>query len=741
MGAVLSRRTALRGAITLAFSLAGPGAWAQPAQAPARRRLPGDLDRNRSLDAWLRIGADGRVTLLTGKVELGQGVLTAFAQICADELDVDMARIDIISGDTAQSPNEGPTAGSFSMPDGGTAVKHACAEIRQVLLQMAADAWGVPPARLAVADGAIRDPSTGKRTTYAALAGGRRLMREATGDVAPKPVADQRWIGRSVARLDLPAKLTGRAIFVQDLRPEGLLHGRIVRPPERGARLLDADLAVAERMPGVVKVVRDGSFLGVIAEGEWTAIKAAEALRAACRRSDGTPVPADPYAWLLAQPSQDAAIRSQPRTGPATVARTLKAEYRRPFQMHGSIGPSCAVAQLADGELTVFTHSQTVFDTGPAIARLLGMAPDKVRMRHAQGSGCYGHNGADDVAADAALLARALPGRPVRVQWMRADEHGFEPYGPAMVTRVEADLDGEGNVLDWRYELWSTSHGVRPGGEPGNLLAGGELATPFAMPTPRDAPGPNYAAGRNAIPGYAFPGQQVSVHFITALPVRTSSHRSLGAFANVFSIESFMDELAHAVGADPLNYRLDQLDDQRGWAVLMRAAERFGWRAWKRTPGRGRGIGFARYKGLATWCAVCMEVEVDPSSGRALARRATLAADAGEVVSPDGLKNQLEGGLIQGLSWASKEQVRFEGDRVVSRDWASYPILTFGEVPEVEVELIDRPGEPFLGAGEAAQGPAAAAFANAVFDACSARVRDLPITPRKIADAGGIARK
>jgi CO/xanthine dehydrogenase Mo-binding subunit len=734
MAAALSRRAALRGAITLAFSLAGPAALAQPAALqPGRKRLPGDLERNRSLDAWLRIGADGRVTLLTGKVELGQGVLTAFAQICADELDVDMARIDIVSGDTARSPNEGPTAGSFSMPDGGTAVKYACAEIRQVLLDMARAEWRVMGEGLTVRDGTIHEPTSGRTTTYWTLAGGKMLMREATGEVAPKPVAQQRWIGRSVPRLDLPAKITGKAIFVQDLRPEGLLHGRVVRPPGRGARLLEADLAAAERMPGVVKVVRDGSFLGVVAEGEWQAIRAAEALRAACRWSEGTPVPADPWVWLLAQPAQDAAIRQQARTDAKAPARTLKAEYRRPFQMHGSIGPSCAIAELKDGELTVFTHSQTVFDTGPAIAKMLGMEPGKVRLRHAQGSGCYGHNGADDVAADAALLARAVPGRPVRVQWMRADEHGFEPLGPAMLTRVEAGLDADGNVLDWRYELWSTSHGVRPGGDPGNLLAGGELAAPFPMPTPRDAPGPNYAAGRNAIPGYAFPGQSVNVHFVTALPVRTSSHRSLGAFANVFSIESFMDEIAHAVGADPLNYRLDQLNDKRGWAVLMAAAERFGWSAWKKAPGRGRGIGYARYKGLATWCAICLEVEVDPAGGRARAVRAVLAADAGEVVSPDGLKNQLEGGLIQGLSWASKEQVRFEGDRVASRDWASYPILTFAEVPEVEVELIDRPGEPFLGAGEAAQGPAAAAFANAVFDATGVRVRDLPITWAKIA--------
>ncbi len=728
MAAALTRRNMLRagGALVLAFSLSGPAALAEEA------RLPGDLARNRALDAWLRIGADGRVTLLTGKVELGQGVLTAFAQICADELDVELARIDIVSGDTAQSPNEGATAGSFSMPDGGTSVRLACAEARQLLLEMAASQWSVPAAGLRVQDGTIKDPASGRTASYWSLTGGKKLMREATGKVAPKPAAQRRWIGKSVPRLDLPAKIKGEAIFVHDYRPPNLAHGRVVRPPARGAKLQAADLAVAERMPGVLKVVRDGSFLGVIAEREWQAVKAADALRGACRWADAPPVPADPWAWLLAQAPQDTVILDKPRPDAAPAARTLKAEYRRPYQMHGSIGPSCALAELKDGQLTVFTASQTVFDTGPAIARLLGMEPAKVRLRHLQGAGCYGHNGADDVAADAAMLARALPGRTVRVQWSRADEHGFEPVGPAMLTRVEADLDAAGKVLAWRYELWSTSHGVRPGGDPGNLLAGGEVEKPFPMPVPRNPGPPNYGADRNAIAAYAFPGQKTTTHFVTALPVRSSSHRGLGTFANVFSIESFMDELAHAAGSDPLDYRLAQLQDPRGRAVLVRAADRFGWKAWTPKPGRGRGLAYARYKNIATFCAICLEVEADRSTGAVRPVRAVIAADSGEIVSPDGLRNQLEGGLIQSLSWVLKEEVRFEGARVASRDWATYPILTFSDAPQIAVELIDRPGEPFLGAGEASQGPTAAALANAVFDATGARVRQVPLTPERV---------
>ncbi|MFY0578060.1 molybdopterin cofactor-binding domain-containing protein [Cystobacter fuscus] len=401
--------------------------------------------------------------------------------------------------------------------------------------------------------------------------------------------------------------------------------------------------------------------------------------------------------------------------------------------MHGSIGPSCAVAHWDGDVLTLHSHSQTIFETSAAIAKMLGLPADKVWGRHLSGAGCYGHNGADDAAADAALLARALPGRPVRVQWSRQDEHTCEPYGPAMVTKVRASVDAAGQVLDWTYELWSTSHGTRPGGEPGNLLAGRSPAKPFPQPVPRNGGPPNYAADRNAIPLYAFPGRRVTTHFVTEMPVRTSSHRSLGALANVFSIESFMDELAHAAGVAPLDYRLRHLEDPRAKDVLRKAAELLGGSARPRPPHHGRGLGFARYKNLASYCAVGLEVFVEPTTHALRVTRAVLAADAGEIVNPDGLTNQLEGGLIQTLSWCLKEEVRHDGRRILSRDWSSYPVLTFSEVPPVEVALIDRPGEPFLGAGEATQGPTAAALANAVFDATGLRARELPLTPQRLA--------
>jgi CO/xanthine dehydrogenase Mo-binding subunit len=729
-----TRRSILAGgSLTLLFSLSGPQALGQPAPAGTPPGMPGDLARNRELDSWIRIARDGAVTLKTGKVELGQGILTAFGQICADELDLDLGQLEIVSGDTRICPREGVTAGSFSMPEGGTAVRFASAEVRKVLLDLAAKRLRAPAARLTVSDGLVTDPASGRHIAYGALVDDQTLRRPATGEAKPKRPGAHRYVGRATPRRDLPAKLTGEEIFVQDLKAANLVHGRMVRPPSYGASLQSVDSAPGEAMPGVLKVVRDGDVLGVIARGEWEAIKAAEALAKSAVWQETAELPPDPWAWLQAQPVQPKSIKDQARPSGLAPVRTLEAVYRRPYQMHASIGPSCAVAEMRPEGLLIHTHSQSVFETSAAIARMLGLEPEKVQARHMHGSGCYGHNGADDAAADAAMLARALPGKAVRVVWSRADEHGWEPYGSAMITKLRAGLDEKGDVLDWSYELWSTSHGTRPSGDPGNLLPGRSLAKPFPMPTPVDPGGPNYAAARNAIPLYDFPGQSITSHFVTAMPIRVSSTRSLGAYANVFSIESFMDELAHAAGADPVDYRLRQLKDPRGQAVIRAAADRFGWAGWKRGPNLGRGVAFARYKNLATYLALCLEVEVDPSTFQPRARRVVIAADAGEIVNPDGLKNQLEGGLIQALSWSLKEEVRHDGRRITTRDWASYPILRFSEVPDVEVVMIDRPGEPFLGAGEASQGPASAALANAIFDACGARVRDLPLTAQRIA--------
>jgi nicotinate dehydrogenase subunit B len=727
----LSRRSLLRagGAIALTFDLAGPAALAQ-----APRPLPGSLQTNRRLGAWLAVNAEGTVTLMTGKVELGQGILTALSQICAEELDVELARIRVISGDTAVTPNEGVTAGSFSMPNAGTAVQFASAEVRQILANMAAQALGVDVGTLTIADGIVRAPN-GRETTYWALSGGRAIVQEATASARPKDPARYRVVGTAVPRLDLPAKLTGGAAFVQDLRPQGMAHGRVVRPPRYRARLASIDAASVEAMPGVLKVVRNGSFLGVIATREEQAIKAADALRERARwEGGGTSLPGHDaiYDWLRAQPAKDLPIKTDARGDTREVARRMEAAYRRPYQMHGSIGPSAALGVFADGALTIHTHSQSVFETRAAIARMINLAPDRVRLRHVDGSGCYGHNGADDVAADVALLAMALPGRPVRLQWMRDDEHAWEPYGSAMLISVKAGVAQDGAILDWDYELWSTAHATRPSGAPGNLLAGLHVEPPFVQPVPVNGGGPNYAADRNAIALYDFPGHRVTTHFIEAMPVRVSALRGLGAYANVFAIESFMDELAHAANADPVAYRLRHMRDPRARAVIEAAAERFGWSNFARTGRNGRGFAFARYKNIAAYSAVAVEVHVDRDTGVVRVVRAVAANDSGQIVNPDGIANQIEGGIVQSISWTLKEQVRFDSEKILSREWASYPILTFSEAPEIEIVQINRPGQPFLGTGEASQGPTGAAVANAIFDARGVRLRDLPLTPAKV---------
>jgi CO/xanthine dehydrogenase Mo-binding subunit len=733
-----SRRHFLKraGFLTLGFAIPLLDVHSQQAATSDKPRLPGDLQVNRNLSAWIRIQSeDQSVLLMVGKVELGQGILTAVVQVCADELDVEMTRVKVVSGDTALVPNEGTTAGSFSMPNCATAVRQAAAEVRAILLGLAEVRLGQPAAGLSVRDGMVQAAS-GAKTSYWDLLIGESLQREATGQVKTKLLGEHRYVGRSVPRLDLTPKILGQAMFVQELRPKGMAFGQVVRPPTYGARLIAVDTAPIARMPGVIKVLRDGSFLGVIATREGQAQAAALALQQSCqwqvpRALPGTDGMPD---WLLkTKPDRIIETKKQARSTPGQVTRTIEASYYRPYHMHASIGTSAALATLgADGVLTVQTHSQSVFETGEAIAKMLGLPLAKVRMQHVQGSGCYGHNMADDAAADAALLAMAVPGMPVRLQYSREQEHQWEPYGSAMVIKARAGLDAQGNVLDWDLTLWSTPHGTRPGGNPGNLLSARYLEKPFPMPKPQNGGAPNFAADRNGIALYDFPGHNVLTHFITEMPLRVSSTRGLGAYANVFAIESFMDELAHSVGADPVAYRLRFLKDERARDAIVRAAEKFGWSQWQKSPGRGRGIGFAKYKNIAGYCAVALEVEVNRQSGRIRVLRAVASADSGHIVNPDGVSNQIEGGLIQSLSWTLKEEVQMDDTQVLSQDWGSYPILTFTEVPPVEVVLIDRPGQPFLGTGEASQGPTGAALANAVFDATGVRFRRLPLTPDRV---------
>ncbi len=706
--------------------------------------LPPSLQRHPDLDAWIRINADGTITLYTGKVELGQGLRTAIARIGAEELDVALDRVRVQTADTAHGLNELFTAGSGSMEESGAAMRVVAADARQHLLELAAQRLGVPADRLQVEDGTVGVPGADPHTTYWELLGGGRFARPVTGHAQPKRPAEYQIVGKPGPRRDLTALVTGTTCFVQDLTRPDMLYARVVRPPSPGGRLESVDDARVRRMPGVVALVRDGSFLGVVAEREEQAVKAMAALRVHTRWSDPPTLPTmdELHTWLLAQPARSFRVVDgvpvegpiDPIEMPAGAVHTLQATYTRPYHMHASIGPSAALAQWADGGLTVWTHSQGVYLLRGALAQALGVQDDNVHVIHVEGPGCYGHNGADDAALDAALLARAVPGRPVRLQWMREDEHAWEPYGPAMVMKIQASLDDRGQLLDWNHDVWSNTHMARalPYGDRSALIAAWHRASP--MPPPQPFPMLAYHAGihRNADPLYAIPRRRIVKHFVEAAPLRTSSTRSLGAYANVFAIESFIDELAHAAGADPLEFRLRHLADERARAVLGAAAECAGWTHRRKEFGRGSGIGFARYKNQKCYAAVVIELRVDLDTAEILLERAVIAADAGQIVDPSGLANQLEGGVIQSASWTLKEQVVFDRTRITSVDWESYPILKFTEAPEIETVLLDRPGEPSLGSGEATQGPTAGAIANAVFDAIGVRLRQIPFTPDRV---------
>ena len=732
----MNRRRVLQttGFLTVAFSFPFDPAPAQQAAA-----LPAHLKANPLLSSWLRINADKTVTLFIGKVELGQGALTALSQICADELGVDFDRLSLISGDTALSPNQGTTSGSQTMSDGGTAVQAASAEVREILFDLAAARLGQSASTMTVADGTIT-AANGRTTTYWDLVTGEELHRNAKGGVHQRPLSEHRYIGKPRSRVDIPAKITGRAIFIQDMNPDGVVFGAIVRPPAYTAKLLQADTAAIEKIAGVIKVLRNGSFLGIVAEREDQAFAAAKALAANAKWDIESALPGTEgiFDWLTTTPSDEKVFFDKARATGGPPTKVMEATYYRPYHMHGSIGTSTAIARLGDdGVMTIHTHSQNVFGLAGAVAELLGVDQAKVRCIHTQGSGCYGHNMADDAGADAALLAAAVPGRPVKLQYTRAQEHQWEPYGPAMVVKIKTGVDGDGNVLDWNLDVWSTSHATRPESKAGNLISSHYLEKPFTQPTPKEIGSPTYGAARNAIALYDFPGQKVISHFITKMPLRVSSTRALGAYANVFAIESSMDELAHAAGADSLAYRFRLLKDQRARDVLTACAEKFGWATYQKKENRGRGIAFARYKNLAAFVAVAIEVEVNRRSGRIRVIRVVAADDSGHIVNPDGIRNQVEGGIIQSLSWTLKEEVKFDNTSVLSHDWASYPIITFSEIPAIDVVLVDRPGQPYLGTGEAPTGPTAAAVANAVFDASGARLRRIPFTPSRVKDALG----
>ncbi len=695
--------------------------------------LPQSLVDNPILSQWVTFEEPGRVRVGSGKVEIGQGILTALTQIAAEELDLAFEQVRLVSGETDVSPAEGFTSGSYSVAVGGASIRLVCAEVRSLFLDRAAGKLGCKPSELAVADGKFLHAGKETGHDYWSLAGEVVLERRASGTAPVKRPSSYRIVGRSVPRVDLPAKVAGAA-FIHDIVPDGVVHARVLRQPWRRARLVTFDEQTVRRAAKApIDILREGDFVAFTAESEIAVMRAAEAARVHARWDGGEPAPdniGEPD-WLKAQPSRDRTVETG-HPGQAGNGRVVEATYSRPFLTYASIGPACALAEFKDGALKVWSHTQ-----GPAVqrdwlARALGLAAAQVTVFHRQGAGAYGHNTADDAAFDASVIAMRMPGKTIRVQWSREDEFTGAPISTAMAIGLRAVLDANHKPVDWTIEIWSGPHAQRPGMNGNSNFIGVEgLPNPPRQNALGDVPDDRGGgATRNAYPIYDLPRHRLIHHLLPQLPLRTSSLRGLGAWANVFAIESFIDELAEIAGEDPVSYRLALLSDPRARRVVEMAAEMSGWfEQPKFRDGVARGFGFARYKNIASFAAVVAEVEVEEE---VRLRRVWCAADAGLVISPDGARNQLEGGIIMGASFVMKERVRFEGGKVAATKWEDYPILRFSEVPEIEINVIDRPDEPTLGLGEASVGPTGAAIGNAVARALGKRIRHLPLTRDRI---------
>ncbi|HEX8991106.1 MAG TPA: molybdopterin cofactor-binding domain-containing protein [Anaerolineales bacterium] len=686
------------------------------------------------LDDWLRFETDGTVTAFSGKVELGTGVRTALTQIVAEELDLPLDRVHMVMGDTARTPDEGYTAGSMTISGSGGALRNAAAEARRAMLEMAAERLDAVREELIVHAGVIfvdRHPE--RSMTYAELMGGKVFNLRVTNEAPRKPPEAYTVVGRSTPREDLPAKVAGRPAFIHDLKVPGMLHARLVRPPGPAAKLLSLDEDSVKQIPGLVQVVRRGNFIGVVAEREDQAILAAKQLKVEWQPAEAYPSMKELYSYIRSQPTEDTRLVEQGEVEKALAGadRKLHSTYYQPYHAHASIGPSCAVAEVNDDHATIWASTPGPYPLSGALAQLLGLPVEKVHLIYVEGSGSYGQNGADDAAADAAVLAQAV-GRPVRVQWTRQEEFAWEPKGPAMVMEVDGGLDGQGNVVAWDYHVFSPSHVARA--RFAGQLVTAQLISGESAPMSRFS----FGAERNAPTNYTFPVQRVTVHYLRNSPLRASSFRSLGGGENTFANESFVDELAAAAGVDPLEYRLRYLSGSRERDVLLAAGEKAGWqprpspRASQADPARGRGIAFARYENDQAIVACVAEVQVDREGGAIQVRRIVVAHDCGLIINPDGVKNQIEGNVIQSLSRTLKEEVQFDEQHITSLDWQTYPILTFSEVPEVEIVLINRPDQPAMGAGEPSTVTTAAAVANAVFDATGVRLRQIPFTPARL---------
>jgi CO/xanthine dehydrogenase Mo-binding subunit len=695
--------------------------------------LPLSILNNRRMDKWLGFQPGGTVKLAVGKVEIGQGVLIALSQIAAEELDVAIGRIDILAGDTADAPDEGSTSSSQSIEVSGRSVRLVSAELRARVLGRLAQRLNCSPEDLSVADGAFLQNGNPTGHDYWSFSAPEDFAADIEGAVTPKPPSAYKVVGQPVPRRDLIAKVTGAAFITDIVRPD-MLHARVLRQPSRGAKLDNLDEAAIRRAAGGdIRVVRSGDFVAFVGPDE-TAVQRAAVAAPALAVWFGVRVltPRQQEAsWFRGQPSDDRHIGDP---GPPAETGTIVSQtYSRPFVAHAAIAPSCGLAEFRDGHLSVWSHTQGVYPLRNSLADILGLKRDQVTVRHAHGAGCYGHNGADDAALDAAIIATLVPDHCIRVQWRREEEFGFEPVSTAHMIRLQAALDDQGRPVDWTAEVWAGSHVQRP-------VFGGTMLAHEALPNPpppakaSDPPEANGGGGtRNAFPMYDFGAKRVIHHLALETPVRTSSLRGLGALPNVFALECFMDELAERAGVDPVAYRLSLLSDLRARHLIENVAERCAWAS--RGPvgtGRGLGLAWSRYKNKAAYACVAVELDVGQD---VVLRRVWCAADAGLVINPDGARNQLEGGIVHAASMTLKEQVTLDGNGITSLDWSSYPIMRFSEVPEIEATIVHNPDLPTLGMGECTFGPTAAAIGNAVYHALGVRIRDMPLTRERIAAA------
>ena len=728
MYSLLNRRSVLKasGALVVTFTLMPRFSVA----APEGAAKPVTVD---VVDSYLAIGPDGRITVYSGKVDLGTGVRTALTQIVADELYVPLDHVTVIQGDTLLTPDQGPTYGSLSIQNGGAQLRRAAATARRALLEKAAIKLNTDVSTLSIRDGLLISPSGGK-VPFGSLVGGNTLSLKLDASAPLKSPADFKLVGKPVPRLDIPDKVTGRFTFMQDFKRPGMLHGRVIMPAALGATLVSYDESTIRDIPDVVKVVRIENFLGVVARSEWGAIKAARQLSVKWTAWNGLPVQAQIWEHVRSTKILKDDITSNNGDAASAFAaapRKLAATYNFAIHTHGSIGPSCAVAEFKDGKLTCWTASQSTHNLRKQLAAMLGVTDENVRCIYIDGAGCYGRNAHEDAAGDAALLARAV-GQPVRVQWMRADEHGWDPKGPPTMLDMRAGLDAGGKILAWESELFIPNGGAGfvalVGADHAGLNSLGQLS-------------PGGVTNDLAIP-YTIPNVKTAAHRLESTPFKPAWIRSPGRMQNTFANESFFDEVAAASGADPLQLRLQYLHDARGAEVLERLAVLSSWRQ-RPKPDRqgeiviGRGLAFVKYELVRTYVGVVAEVQVNTKSGEIAAKRFYVAHDCGQIINPDGLRNQIEGNVVQTVSRVLKEEVSFDRSMVTSLDWGTYPILTFPEVPEVTIDLIDRPNEVPWGAGEPSAAVVPAAVANAVFDAIGVRLRSVPFTPAKVKLAMG----